>query len=62
MTAGWIQLLAVDSSLPKMPSDPKIWAIAVLVAIFGVIQQYCLIGKHLFPLKLLDRKRICFQS
>ena len=54
MTAGWIQLLAVDSSLPKMPSDPKIWAIAVLVAIFGVIQQYCLIGKHLFPPKLLD--------
>ena len=54
MTAGWIQLLAVDSNLPKMPSDPKIWAIAVLVAIFGVIQQYCLIGNTLLVIKKLS--------
>ena len=45
LISGWMQLLVVSSELPKIPSDPKIWIFAALVGIFGVVQQYCTIGK-----------------
>ena len=52
LIGGWIQFLAVDSDLPKIPENPEIWAMAILVAIFGVFQQYCLIGNQTYLLKV----------
>ena len=35
-----------DGDLPKLPLDPEIWVYVVAIGIFGVLQQFCLIGKQ----------------
>ena len=49
LIAGWIQLLVVeeDPKTPKIPLNAYIWTIAILVGVFGVIQQFFLIGNHI---------------
>ncbi len=46
LLVGWIKLLTIDSGLPKMPESPNVWLSAIFVAVLGVVQQFCIIGKH----------------
>ena len=51
LVVGVIQLMWVSfdepekDHLPILPLDPRIWIVVIIVGIFGVIQQLCVIGK-----------------
>ena len=50
LIVGWIKILAIESGLPKIPTEPRIWLISLLIGILGVAQQFCLICKFDFSL------------
>ena len=51
LIVGVIQLMWVSfdepekDHLPILPLDPRIWIVVIIVGIFGVIQQLCVIGE-----------------
>ena len=51
LIVGVIQVIWVSfdepekDHLPILPLDPRIWIVVIIVGIFGVIQQLCVIGK-----------------
>uniref|UniRef100_A0A0K2V7Z2 EamA domain-containing protein n=1 Tax=Lepeophtheirus salmonis TaxID=72036 RepID=A0A0K2V7Z2_LEPSM len=45
---GFFSIPFQDPSIPLLPTDGLVWGIAVVVAILGVLQQFCIIGKYFF--------------
>ncbi len=45
MIVGLFQILYINDDLPDWPSSPEIWAKLLLVVLFGVLQQFCMLGK-----------------
>ena len=42
---GLILIFALNDDLPDWPSTPEIWMKVIMVALFGVVQQFFIIGK-----------------
>ena len=72
LIVGFIQLFWVSfdepekDHLPILPLDPRIWLVVIIVGIFGVIQQLCVIGKKLSVStdyrNLFTFEFLCFRS
>ena len=45
MIVGLILIFVYNNDLPDWPSTPEIWMKVAMVALFGVIQQFFIIGK-----------------